>query len=373
MGGKLYVGVSGTATKVKKLYVGVNGIARKVKKLYVGVNGIARKVFSSGISYYGTATSLSSSRPYATGATIGNYAVIAGGGAVGSTVVDSYSASLVRTSTTSLAEARYKIPSGTHGSYAAFVGGSKGACTNVIDAYDSALTHTTPNTMSAKRTGVGGTSSGTYFLVGGGNNTSGTSQSTVYGFDTSFSRVSVSSLSYTGGYCAGVLEGNIVFIGGNSTTASARIQKYNSSLTLQNINIGYNIDANANYTAAANAGNYLLFAGGARTSQHCVAINTSFSTVAVTDLTNPKRRLGGGTLANCAIFAGGDNQGDQTTVYADAEMYDASLTKSNLDSLSVARYGVCGVSVGNYLLFAGGYKYDTSATVSGVVDVYEGP
>lgn len=43
----MYVGISGTARKVKKFYVGVSGTARTVKKAYVGVNGVARLFYTS--------------------------------------------------------------------------------------------------------------------------------------------------------------------------------------------------------------------------------------------------------------------------------------------------------------------------------------
>ena len=41
----IYVGVNGTARKVKKKYAGVGGMARNIKAQYAGVNGLARKVF----------------------------------------------------------------------------------------------------------------------------------------------------------------------------------------------------------------------------------------------------------------------------------------------------------------------------------------
>lgn len=43
----IYLGIAGTARKVKKLFAGVNGTARKVKKVYVGVGGAARLVWTS--------------------------------------------------------------------------------------------------------------------------------------------------------------------------------------------------------------------------------------------------------------------------------------------------------------------------------------
>ena len=41
----VYVGMNGTARKVKAQYAGVNGTARKVTSQYAGVNGIAQKVW----------------------------------------------------------------------------------------------------------------------------------------------------------------------------------------------------------------------------------------------------------------------------------------------------------------------------------------
>lgn len=46
-----YMGVGGTARKVKKMYIGVNGVARKVKKAYIGVGGVAKLFYSSGLDF----------------------------------------------------------------------------------------------------------------------------------------------------------------------------------------------------------------------------------------------------------------------------------------------------------------------------------
>ncbi len=64
MANRAYIGVSGTARRVKKLYTGVNGKARKVRRGYVGVNGKARLFFRSNIeivrlpTYFGTDLSI---------------------------------------------------------------------------------------------------------------------------------------------------------------------------------------------------------------------------------------------------------------------------------------------------------------------------
>ena len=42
-----YIGIGGTAKKVKNIYVGVGGVAKKVKKGYIGVNGVAKLWYSA--------------------------------------------------------------------------------------------------------------------------------------------------------------------------------------------------------------------------------------------------------------------------------------------------------------------------------------
>jgi hypothetical protein len=45
--GGVYIGVSGTARKIKTEYIGVSGVARKIKRAYIGVNGVARQCLGS--------------------------------------------------------------------------------------------------------------------------------------------------------------------------------------------------------------------------------------------------------------------------------------------------------------------------------------
>lgn len=78
-----YLGVAGTAHKVKKMYVGIAGKARKVKKGYIGVNGVARQFYAGNTKYFGTILQKQSSntsqtfnqRELSTGALIGTVAI----------------------------------------------------------------------------------------------------------------------------------------------------------------------------------------------------------------------------------------------------------------------------------------------------------
>ena len=94
MAKKSYIGVGGKARQIKKWYFGVDGKARKVKKGYIGVGGVARPFLTSGVEYYGTTTALIWARSDIASASVGNYALFAGGRNAHncSSVVDVYTA-----------------------------------------------------------------------------------------------------------------------------------------------------------------------------------------------------------------------------------------------------------------------------------------
>ena len=120
MAKKSYIGVGGKARKIKKWYVGVGNKARKVKKGYIGVGGVARPFMSGGeLEYYGTITPLSVARDGLAGATVGNYALFAGGHDHGiKSTVDAYNTSLVRSTPTALSQARMSLKGESIGNYA---------------------------------------------------------------------------------------------------------------------------------------------------------------------------------------------------------------------------------------------------------------
>ena len=75
----VYVGVDSKARKMKKAYIGIGGKARKVKKMYIGVGGKARLCYSAELERYGMAAALSTTRYDMRAATVGKYALFAGG------------------------------------------------------------------------------------------------------------------------------------------------------------------------------------------------------------------------------------------------------------------------------------------------------
>ena len=142
MAKKSYIGIDGKARQIKKWYIGIDSKARKVKKAYIGIGGVARPFMSGEAEYYGTISELSVARDSLAGATVGNYALFAGGRTGSSSsastlsTVDAYSSSLVRSTPTALSVSRNGLVGATVGNYALFAGGTTGsAVRSTVDAY----------------------------------------------------------------------------------------------------------------------------------------------------------------------------------------------------------------------------------------------
>lgn len=93
-------------------------------------------------------------------------------------------------------------------------------------------------------------------------------------------------------------------------------------------------------------------------------------------LSNSKNQLGGAVVGDYAIFGGGQSRGYNNYQYNDVDAYTEQRVKTILTSLNqTSRVGVTGASIGNYSLFAGGQLYDQfsgqSPTLYADVDVYD--
>lgn len=111
-----------------------------------------------------TAPWLSVARANVKGASVGNYALFAGGqtGAF-CTTVDAYNASLTRTTATALSSVANNSAAATVGNHAIFVGNTASA-----DIYDASLTKTSAAILSTARTGLAATTVGDYAIFSGG-------------------------------------------------------------------------------------------------------------------------------------------------------------------------------------------------------------
>ena len=145
----VYVGVGSKARKMKKAYIGIGGKARKVKKMYIGVGGKARLCYSAELERYGMAAALSTARYDMRAATVGKYALFAGGfapnpffGEDASSSVDAYNTSLTKSTPTELSCKRCGHAAASVGGYALFAGGASsynllGFYENLVSAVDA--------------------------------------------------------------------------------------------------------------------------------------------------------------------------------------------------------------------------------------------
>lgn len=321
-----------TARKVKKMYIGVGGVARKVKKGYIGIGGVARLFFSSGLAYYGTITGLSAARYGLAAATVGNYALFAGGNASGYTnITDAYDRSLVRTTPATMTNRRYYFSGASTGNYALF-GGGNSSDTSTIDVYNGSLTNSTTTTTSAIST-----------------------------FYTAAAQV--------GGYA--ILKSGRPYTNQNNNGNSYAFA-YNASLTCTRLSTNSYAQQ-----AATTIGNYAIFAGGRNSSGYtntAATINTSLTYSTITGLSSKRALLAGASTGDYALFGGG-----QGTSTSNVDAYDASLTKTMPETLSAARQSLSAAGVGGYAIFAGGYNgltttdaYDASLTIQTIDDLADG-
>lgn len=122
---------------------------------------------------------------------------------------------------------------------------------------------------------------------------------------------------------------------------------------------------------SANAGNYVLFAGGGNAGSPsggrniADAYSNSLTKIRAAALTEARGNHAGTENGNYALFAGGLNA--TTTFISSVDAYDSSLTKSTPAALGEARYALAGARVGNHALFAGGW---IAGSETGAVDAY---
>ena len=114
-----------------------------------------------------TPAALSAARYALAGASVGDYALFAGGSGP-SSVVDAYDTDLTRTIPTALSAARSFLAGTSINNYALFAGGNIGSPSAVVDAYDDNLTRTTPTALSTARFSLAGASVGEHALFAGG-------------------------------------------------------------------------------------------------------------------------------------------------------------------------------------------------------------
>lgn len=286
---------------------------------------------------------------------------------------------LKRTDVAALSQARYYIAATTVGNYALFGGGDTYTGTrhsSTVDAYNTSLTRSTPTSLSTARMYMGATTVGNYALFGGGNN--GNNLSTVDAYHVNLTRSTPTSLSEARHYIAATTVGGryALFGGGNNGSGSSSVvDAYDVNLT-RSTPTSLN-EASYSLAATTVGGGYALFGGGNTESTITTAYSAGLIRMASPRLSGSKTSVHATNVGNYALFAGGFRSGVGALLTVDA--INTSLILSTPTDLSQKRSGPA-ATIGDYALFSGDSTetvdaYDTgltrsTQTVSSQVDLH---
>lgn len=399
---------------VKQLYVTTHDVtqvgteskevARRIKKAYIGVAGIARLCWSSGtpIAYYGTVTAMSSKRNFHTTATIGDYALIAGGSPTDSgsnaiATVETYNKELTKGTASSLKYKATKAGGASVGNYALLVGGyyyeSTWTYTNQVNCYNMSLSKSN-TTLPVYRTCDGITTPVYAFFYGGqhlgyyegtGSSNYQCRSNLIHCFDAALTLVTpTDSRIYSP---QGTLCGDKVILTGgvdglNGSTFPRYVDFYDTSLTRT---AGTNLPNEVKGISQGAAMNdYAVFIGthidetdSYRSGKMSIAFDKSGTYLRLADRTIGRSVCAAASLPERVVFAGGQVYQTVSTTGADTmtntvESYDDSLTLTTLEPISSARCQAKPAIVDKYLLITGGYYEESGheTIVVSTVDAY---
>jgi hypothetical protein len=259
-----------------------------------------------------TANPLSAARCYLAAASVGNYALFAGGGIAfatmggdtevwGGDTVDAYDAALTRSIPLALGTGRDFPTAASFGGYALFGGGKRtSTTTNVVESYDAALTRRSLTPLSVARQRMGAACVGGYVLFAGGlaNNGSAVSDK-VDAYDAALTRSTPLAMIYEESGKSATSIGNYAVFGGGISTVYA----YSSSLQLTTVSVG----ATGKESAAVSVGNYALFAGGSFNGAiaNVRVINSSLTKIDAIELSDARRNMAAASAGYYALVGGG--------------------------------------------------------------------
>lgn len=269
--------------------------------------------------------------------------------------------------------------SGTN--YALFVGGSYtgGSTSNNIDAYSASLTKTMASDHNRPSANMQGGFTGDYHVVIAPVSVNPNQNACAYS-DSSLAKSDLTTFaaSYTAIIASESFNGNAIFAGGNLRSGggyTTAVYRYDSSLSYSSMS-SLSLARDGIHSAANN--DYVLFAGGRSTTgtvsdrypyNTVDAYNSSLTKVSVTPLSvarhsNLSNGSGGGvSVGEFLLFAGGmDSRA--------ADAYNASLTRTTVTSLpSFANIGdeilrtIATPSGLNALVCVNGYSTESSGFV----------
>ncbi len=324
-----------------KVYIGDAG---GQAQMIVGPDGVYK--------YQGEIEKLTTARSDLAAATVGNYALFAGGEFDSnkySSTVDIYDNTLTHSVADNLSQARHELVSARIGKLTLFAGGNSGSNSSVVDAYSDSLTRTDPGSLNTARTWLAAASTSTYALFSGGFSSDGPT-SYVEGYDITLAHVtSVTGLSYARYNLAGAsVNGYALFAGGYSYASKKytfhnTVDAFDPSLSRSTLT---SLRTTKNDLGGGSSKDYALFAGGYNGTSYSTvdAYSTSLTRITAADLSDTAIDVAITSLNNYVLFC--------TSAHVD--VYDSDLVKTTTHPLSVVRRCPA-TAVGNYALFGGGY------------------
>lgn len=292
---------------------------------------------------------LSTARYDLAAVTIGDYALFAGGSPA-SSVVDSYTSTLVRNTATSLSVARSELAATMMGVYALFAGGKSSSKSSVVDAYSATLVRSTATNLSSTKSTLAATSVGGYALFAG--------EGSVDAYSGSFVRTTLEEVSFLTNNLAAATVGDFGIFRSKGMCA------YNKSLVRT---FPPSIYGARTHLAATTVGDYALFAGGEWSevySSEVEGYNKSLTRTIAPRLSAGRKDLAATTVGDYALFAGGSVASNGYSSVVDS--YNNRMIRSTTTDLSLARSDLAATTIGDHALFAGGFNAGTK----NIVDAY---
>lgn len=273
-----------------------------------------------------TLENLGQARAFLAATTVGNYAIFAGGfykdsneHSYSSSYVDAYNNTYFTKSNPSyLSNSRRSAAAATIGNYALFAGGWSESYSveygylDTIEVYDNNLGKvTSPANLSEEKSGPAATTVGNYVLFGGG---SDYYIKTVDAYNASLAKTTVATLNKGRGQLAATTVGDYALFGGGYNLY-ADVNKYYDTVDVYYKTLTKTtplvLSQARSELAATTVGDYAIFAGGSYYSpspNYLDVVDIFHSTLVRTDsepLSAAKNNLAATTLGNHALFAGG--------------------------------------------------------------------
>lgn len=379
--------IDGTYRRIKSGYITVNSVYRKLKSAYITIGGVYRPCWGAGVQYYGAGPEMAKTAYYLAAASVGQYAIFAGGYLTSQTnVFGIVAGALGNYTANNLSYVRQELAATTLGNHAIFAGGRQSSSLGYgyVDAYDDNLTQTAPSSIRRCYAHAAATVGDIAIFAGGISDNGEYSYGEMFNSDLTLSTSTLVSLNAPRYDLAATTVGDIaIFAGGYSNinySYSSVVDLINSEGTNVTQTSTPKLSRSRSELAATTVGNYAIFAGGYSSvygHQDLVDVYDSTGTrLAADPLRVGRSGLAATTIGDFAIFAGGyGSKGTESNNYrSEVDVYDNYLTHYTPDTmefltdLSSAKYRHAATAIGGLAIFAGGY--DGAGSVSKTTEVY---